>query len=447
MGLDFTGNMNYQQMQHIDAGAALQNTLRGMVDDRTKSAEMAAKLARQEQDRQDTLLQRGVENTRADANLLLNQNEATRKAQQDEYTMQLKASEMGLTSDYRLADLAAKAEENKNTAAYRTAEQKYRDKAYEETIRKNQYEENKDAGEGYLFKTQGTTEEVDDTKVFDKEGAGKKYDEFTAGINKAEKAVTTGTYADYLKTTNPGYVEPTRKENANILTGEQSFFTLPRGHSKFEDTVRKRLAEGEMTQTEYEAAQKAEPKDTKIKSKSEWEREQKKNSQSTAKLPTLSSAMKNRLLTDTKYQEEQGLLKAVPGATKVTSLPNDQILSGIQNEVTQAVEDYKQTHNTDKVPSGWLSGLNKAAKNKYDSILTTKAESNKYVRGRQDKQEDSIMGYKVQAQLLKDKAGYEKQLQDIKDTSPKAKLEALKLKAQIEAIDAKLKSDSSWGPF
>ena len=123
MGLDFTGNMNYQQMQHIDAGAALQNTLRGMVDDRTKSAEMAAKLARQEQDRQDTLLQRGVENTRADANLLLNQNEATRKAQQDEYTMQLKASEMGLTSDYRLADLAAKAEENKNTAAYRKSTQ------------------------------------------------------------------------------------------------------------------------------------------------------------------------------------------------------------------------------------------------------------------------------------------------------------------------------------
>ena len=92
-GLDFTGNMNYQQLQHIDAGAALQNTLRDMVDDRTKSAERAAKLAQQKK-----------ENTRADANLLLNQaqgqraEDAVTKSNLEDQALQEYSSALGAMS-------------------------------------------------------------------------------------------------------------------------------------------------------------------------------------------------------------------------------------------------------------------------------------------------------------------------------------------------------------
>ena len=384
MGLDFTGNMNYQQMQHIDAGAALQNTLRGMVDDRTKSAEMAAKLAQQKKD-----------NVRADANLLLNQNEATRKAQQDEYNMQLKAAEMGLTSDKLAYDKQSDEQKNAMDAAKlqmdfenRQAILEGQNKVYGETIRKNQYEENKDAGAGYLFKTQGTTEEVDDTKVFDKEGAGVFLKKFTTGVGEAEKTVTTGTYEDYLKDTSPAAYEEYNtkdKDKPGILGQVTDFFS--QGEGTYSKTA---LSEHHKRQNTSQADRDNAPRilPNKVMSKSEWKSAQKKAYQGAAKLPSIQDAMKDRLLTDTEYQEEQGLLKAVPGATKATSLPNDQILSGIQSEVIQAVESYKQTHNTDKVPSGWLAGLNLAAKNKYDSIMTSKSSSAVKVQDRVEDRQD-----------------------------------------------------------
>jgi hypothetical protein len=253
MGLDFTGNMNYQQMQHIDAGAALQNTLRGMVDDRTKSAEMAAKLAQQKKD-----------NVRADANLLLNQNEATRKAQQDEYDMQLKASEMGLTSDYRLADLAAKAEENKNTAAYRKSAQALALKSFNAQRGDVANALAKDEGEAY-----GESQLLNG-EVLDKNPLAEKVlkDKAIAESNRLQDMIGgQPTYAEYRSKIDPTYSTMKIGDNPGILGDVKNFFSQGT-YSK--DALAKYHKAQNMTQEQVDNMP-VPPTPTKIMSKKEYE--------------------------------------------------------------------------------------------------------------------------------------------------------------------------------
>ena len=119
MGLDFTGNMNYQQMQHIDAGAALQNTLRDMVDDRTKSAERAAKLAQQKKD-----------NTRADANLLLTKDKFAYDKQSDEQKNIMDAAKMQLDYENRQSTRDLTKKQMELTAKERERNAGYQDKVF-----------------------------------------------------------------------------------------------------------------------------------------------------------------------------------------------------------------------------------------------------------------------------------------------------------------------------
>ena len=253
MGLDFTGNMNYQQMQHIDAGAALQNTLRDMVDDRTKSAERAAKLAQQKKD-----------NTRADANLLLTKDKFAYDKQSDEQKNIMDAAKMQLDYENRQSTMDLTKKQMELTAKERERNAGYQDKVFNARRGDVANALAKAEGEAYGESQLLNGEVVDKNPLAEKVLKDKAIEE----SNRLQGMVGgQPTYAEYRSKLDPTYSTMKIGANPGILGDVKNFFSQGT-YSK--DALAKYHKAQNMTQEQVDNMP-VPPTPTKIMSKKEYE--------------------------------------------------------------------------------------------------------------------------------------------------------------------------------
>ena len=245
--------MNYQQMQHIDAGAALQNTLRDMVDDRTKSAERAAKLAQQKKD-----------NTRADANLLLTKDKFAYDKQSDEQKNIMDAAKMQLDYENRQSTRDLTKKQMELTAKERERNAGYQDKVFNARRGDVANALAKAEGEAYGESQLLNGEVVDKNPLAEKVLKDKAIEE----SNRLQGMVGgQPTYAEYRSKLDPTYSTMKIGANPGILGDVKNFFSQGT-YSK--DALAKYHKAQNMTQEQVDNMP-VPPTPTKIMSKKEYE--------------------------------------------------------------------------------------------------------------------------------------------------------------------------------